>query len=259
MSQSTVLIEDQGAVRILTMNRPERLNALNEALKDELTAALGQAAEDDSVGAVVLTGSGRAFCAGADLASFKEMFEEGEKGKVAQFTELEFPQAFMGFPKPLIAAINGPAVGWGFTVSLSCDMRLISSRAGMICGFVRVGVTPEFGSSFLLPRIIGLGRTMELVLTARELGAQEAKDWGLVSQVCEPDELLPAAVRTAGLIASYPAPALRLAKKILRHGAGSSLEQTLGYEAAIFREAMATPEHYQAVQDMVAAIAAKKG
>ncbi len=257
MAAKTVLSEDRGPVRVLTMNRPERLNALNEALKDDMTEALQAAAADQGVGAVVLTGAGRAFCAGADLAGFAQMYQDGDRSRVAEFTELEFPRAFMEFPKPLIAAINGPAVGWGFTVSLACDLRLASSDAVLICGFVRVGVTPEFGSSHLLPRIIGLGRALELVLTARELGPEEARDWGLVSRVCAPQELVPAAVETARLIASYPAPALRLSKKILRHGSAATMEQTLGYEAGVFREAMATPEHYQAVQEMMAALAAK--
>jgi 2-(1,2-epoxy-1,2-dihydrophenyl)acetyl-CoA isomerase len=257
MSETTVLIQDEGPVRLLTLNRPQRLNALNEQMKDELVAALKDAAQDPQVAAVVITGAGRAFSAGADLARFTAMYESKSWQAIQDFTDLSFPRAFAQFPKPLIAAINGPAVGWGATMPLMCDLRLMSRTARMAFAFVRVGVTPEFGSSYLLPRLVGLGRALELVLTAREIEAEEALDLGLVNRLCAPEELLPQALELGRRLAQLPAPAVRMAKQALYHGASSSLEQTLGYEISLFQQAMQTPEHYQAVKAMQQALAAK--
>ncbi len=257
MSDKTVLIQQQGKVQIWTLNRPQRLNALTTEMGVELRQALAAAASDDSVGAVVITGAGRGFCAGADLGRFQAFAQGGDFLERDRFTSLEFPRAFANFPKPIIAAINGPAVGWGFTMPLMCDIRLASSEAVLSCGFVRVGVTPEFGSSHLLPALIGLSRAMELVLTARKVTPEEAQEMGLIKEVCAPDELLPRAVELAAEIAEFPAPATSMAKALLKHGAGASLEQTLAYEIQCFHAALETPEHREAVEKMLAAIKAK--
>lgn len=257
MSEQTVLLEDHGPVRLLTLNRPQRLNALNTQMGLDLRQALAAAADDDKVGALVITGAGRGFSAGADLSRFVAFAEGGQFMERDRFTSLEFPRAFANFPKPLIAAINGPAVGWGFTMPLMCDIRLASTQAMFSCGFLRVGVTPEFGSSHLLPALIGLSRAMELVLTARRVEPAEALAMGLVSEVCPPPELLPRALELAQTIAAFPAPAVAMAKALLKHGAGASLEQTMAYEVQCFRAAMQTPEHREAVQQMLAAIKAK--
>lgn len=257
-NQATVLHNDHGAVRVITLNRPQRLNALNEAMKDDLVAALAAADADDSVAAVVLTGAGRAFSSGADLERFTALYKDGSFAAMERFTDLRFPRAVAGFSKPMIAAINGPAVGWGFTLPLMADIRICSTEARFMAGFVRVGVTPEFGSSVLLPRIIGLGRAMELVLTAREVLPEEAKSMGLVSQVCEPDNLLERACELCTTIAAYPRPAVKMAKAILLHGAQNGMQDTLSYEIGCFKRAMATKEHFEAVTAMQAALEKKK-
>lgn len=258
-NQPTVLQKDQGAVRVLSLNRPHRLNALNEDMKDDLMTALAAAETDDAVAAVVLTGVGRAFSAGADLERFASMYEDGSFAAMERFTDLRFPRAVAEFSKPMIAAINGPAVGWGFTLPLMADIRICSTEARFACGFVRVGVTPEFGSSVLLPRIIGLGRAMELVLTAREVLPEEARSMGLVSQVCQPEELLERACQLGETIASYPRPAIKMAKAIILHGAQNGMQDTLSYEIGCFKRAMATEEHFNAVKAMQAALEKKKG
>jgi enoyl-CoA hydratase/carnithine racemase len=257
-NQATVLHEDRGAVRVLTLNRPKLLNALNEDMKDDLVSALAAAEADDEVAAVVITGAGRAFSAGADLKRFEAMYEDGSFAAMERFTDLRFPRAVAQFSKPLIAAINGPAVGWGFTLPLMADIRICSSEALFMAGFVRVGVTPEFGSSVLLPRIIGLGRAMELVLTAREVLPDEAQSMGLVSQVCQPEELLDRACELGETIASYPRPAIKMAKAIILHGAQNGMQDTLSYEIGCFKRAMATEEHFNAVKAMQAALEKKK-
>ncbi|MBU1156577.1 MAG: enoyl-CoA hydratase/isomerase family protein [Proteobacteria bacterium] len=258
MSQPVLLVEDHGPVRLFTLNRPDRLNALTQEMMAVMRGALEEAAADDKVGAVVLTGAGRAFSAGADLAGFAQMAEGGDQASRTRFTGLEGPRALANFPKPMIAAVNGPAVGWGLTVSLMCDLRLASQEAYFSAAFVRVGVTPEFGSSFLLPAIVGLGRAMDMVLTARKVPAPEALAMGLLTRMTPPEELLPAAMELAGQIASMPRPAVGMAKALLRHGAETGLEQVLDYEMRCFRTAMASPEHKAAVQGMLEAIQSRK-
>jgi enoyl-CoA hydratase/carnithine racemase len=253
MSQA-VLSEDRGPVRVLTMNRPRALNALNPELKQGLMEALAAAEADEKVGAVVLTGAGRAFSAGGDLKVFAGMAERADAREVERYTSLGFPRAFAAFEKPLVAAVNGLAVGWGFTVSLMCDLRVMSREASLRCGFVRVGVTPEFGSSALLPRMVGLGRALDLALTAREVSAAEALELGLASRLAEPGEVVERAVELARAIAAHPAPAVRMAKALLRHGSQNGLADTLEYEITCFRRALATPEHREAVQAMLEAI-----
>jgi 2-(1,2-epoxy-1,2-dihydrophenyl)acetyl-CoA isomerase len=258
MSQPVLLVEDHGPVRLFTLNRPERLNALTQELMEAMRLAMSEAAADEKVGAVVLTGAGRAFSAGADLAGFAQMAAEGDQASRTRFTGLEGPRALANFPKPLVAAVNGPAVGWGLTVSLMCDLRLASQEAYFSAGFVKVGVTPEFGSSFLLPAIVGLGRAMEMVLTARRVPAAEALDIGLLNRVTPAGELLSAALELAGHIAAMPRPAVDMAKALLRHGAEVGLEQVLDYEMRCFRTAMASPEHKAAVEAMLAQIKSRK-
>lgn len=258
MSEQAVLSEDRGRVKILTLNRPARMNALDETMREGMKHHLETAKNDDNVAVVVITGAGRAFSAGADLQRFADIHAEGTFEARERFTSLDFPRALINFPKPMIAAINGVAVGWGFTMPLICDIRLASTAAVFSAGFVRVGVVPEFGSSHLLPRIIGLGKSMELVLTARRFGAEEALAMGLISEVCAPENLVSRAVELAELIAQHPAPAVRMAKELLRQGAQASLEHTLTYEITMFKQAMATSEHGQAVKAMMEAIKAKK-
>ncbi len=249
-----VLVRDEGAVRVLTLNRPERLNALNEELKDAMMAALQEAKFDPQVAAVIVTGAGRAFSAGADLAYFEAMAASQDRAARERFGDLDFPRALYNFPKPLIAAINGPGVGWGATMPLLCDLRLASRTATFSFGFVRVGVTPEFGSAHLLGRLVGLGRAMELVLTARQFDAAEALEMGMLNRVTEPEELMPAALELARTIAAHPRPAVAMAKEVMQLGAQSDMETTMRHEIQLFKAAMATPEHRQAVALMRQAI-----
>ena len=172
------LIREEG-IAILYLNRPKALNALNETMKNELIHALKETEEDDEIRVMILTGRGRAFCAGADLNRFIEI-QKSDKGhrKKSRFGSVDFPRAFTQYPKPIIAAINGPAYGFGFTVTLTCDIRLASKRAKFSCAFVRIGVTPEFCSTFFLPRLIGYGKAAELIFTARPFDAHEALEMG---------------------------------------------------------------------------------
>lgn len=259
MNYATIDYEKRGAVAILSLNRPDALNALSQDMKRDLKACMHQAAEDSGVAVLILTGKGRAFSAGGDLHNFKRAYESyRNKGTDESFADPALPQAFIDFPKPIIAAVNGPAVGFGLTVSLICDIRIASERALFNCAFVRIGVTPEFGSSFFLPRLVGYGKAIELVLTAQPIDAAEAFRIGLVNRVTTPDRLMPDALEMADGIARFPQEAVLASKALLRHGYQSTLDQVMAYEGLTFRHLMQTEAHYQAVCETIQRLQAAK-
>lgn len=248
MNYQTICFEKNERVGFLYLNRPQVLNAFCEEMRAELLHALQQAAADDALRALVITGKGRAFCAGGDLNMFKSRYESyRQEGASGTFLNVDLLRAFSQFPKPILAAVNGPAVGFGITMPLICDIRIASTQAQFSFAFVRLGLTPEFGSSYFLPRLIGYGKAAELVFTARMLDAQEALQIGLVNRVVAHEDLLEVAGQVAAEIARMPAGALRAAKQVLRHGSHSTLDQVLAYEALAFQNAAQTHEHYDAV------------
>jgi enoyl-CoA hydratase/carnithine racemase len=248
MNYETISVEIKDNVGFLYLNRPQVLNALSEEMRAELLHFLSQAAADDGLRVLVVTGKGRAFSAGGDLNMFKSRYESYRReGSSDAFLNLDLPRAFIQFPKPMIAAINGLAVGFGATMPLNCDIRIASTQAQFSFAFVRLGLTPEFGSSYFLPRLIGYGKAAELVLTARMVDGQEALQIGLVNRVVAPEELLPEAGKMAAEIARMPAGAVRAAKQVLRHGSHSTLDQVLAYEALSFQSAAQTQDHYDAL------------
>ncbi len=248
MDYKTISVERKAEVGILYLNRPEVLNALSNEMREELMDFMEKAAADDGLRVLILTGKGRAFSAGADLNLFKQRYEAfRQEGEGDDSGQTDLPRVFIEFPKPLIAAINGPAVGFGLTVTLNCDIRLASRKAKFSCAFVRIGVTPEFGSSYFLPRLIGYGKAAELIFTARMFDAEEAFQMGLINRLVEDENLLPEAEQMAREIARMPSGALQMAKQLLRHGSHSTLEQVLDYEALVFHHRTRTKEHYEAV------------
>jgi enoyl-CoA hydratase/carnithine racemase len=259
MQYTTIDYEKRGAVAILSLNRPDALNALSQEMKNELKECMHRATGDADVAVLILTGNGRAFSAGGDLHNFKRAYEVyRDNGPDESFADPALPQAFIDFPKPLIAAVNGPAVGFGLTVSLICDIRIASDRALFSCAFVRIGVTPEFGSSYFLPRLVGYGKAIELTLTARPIDAAEALKIGLVNRVTPHDMLMPEALEMAAGIARFPQEAVRASKALLRHGYHSTLDQVMAYEGLTFRHLMRTEAHYQAVCDTLERLQAGK-
>ena len=251
------LIREEG-IALITLNRPEVLNALSERMKTELIHALQETEREDDIRVLILTGRGRAFCAGADLKRFVE-FQESDQDhkKKKRFGSLDLPRAFIQYPKPIIAAINGPSYGFGFTVTLTCDIRLASERAKFSCAFVRIGVTPEFCSTHFLPRLIGYGKAAELVFTARPFDAREALEIGAVNQVVPHSRLIPEAKKIAKQIASMPPTAVQKAKEILRHGMQSTLDQVVQHEAIVFLDCMKTEEHPLALRKLLAEMKSK--
>jgi enoyl-CoA hydratase/carnithine racemase len=245
------LIREEG-IAFLYLNRPDVLNALNETMKSELIHALEETEEDENIRVMIITGRGQGFCAGADLNRFIEI-QRSDKGhrKKSRFGSLDLPRAFIQYPKPIIAAINGPSYGFGFTVTLTCDIRLASERAKFSCAFVRIGVTPEFCSTFFLPRLIGYGKAAELIFTARPFDAHEALEIGAVNQVFPHHRLMSEAKKMAKQIASMSPPAILKSKEILRHGMQSTLDQVIQHEAIVFLDAMKTEEHQSALDKLL--------
>lgn len=255
MSYKTISSERKGAVGILYLNRPQVLNAFSEDMERELLHFLQEARADDSLRVLILTGRGKAFSAGGDLNMFKRAYEAYQRdGTHSGLGGAELPRAFIDFPKPFIAAINGAAVGFGLTVSLTCDIRIAAENAIFSCAFARIGVTPEFGSSYLLPQAVGYARAVELAFTAKDIDAQEAHRLGLVNQVVPRAELMVASEAMANEIAALPQEAIMLAKRVLRHGSHSTLEQSLPYESLVFQYCTMAPEHYKTVCETLARI-----
>jgi len=255
MHYKTITSERKGAVAILYLDRPQVLNALSEDMQHELLHFLQGARADDSLRVLILTGRGRAFSAGGDLNMFKQAYESYQRdGTESGLGEMKLPRAFIDFPKPFIAAVNGAAVGFGLTVALTCDIRIAAENALFSCAFARIGVTPEFGSSYLLPKVVGYARAAELAFTAKDIDAQEAYRLGLVNQVVPPKELLAVSEALANEIAALPKEAVRMAKRVLRHGSQSTLEQSLPYESLVFQYCTRTAEHYKTVCEVLAKI-----
>lgn len=242
----TLLISDDARVRTLTLDRPEALNAFNEALYDALADALIEAREDPDVAVVLLTGSGRAFSAGTDLLEMHRIatdptFERGRHG---------FPgliDALVDFDKPLVCAVNGLGLGIGTTVLGFADLAFMSSTAKLKCPFTSLGVAPEAASSYLLPRLTGHQNAAWLLLSAEWVSAAEALEIGLVWRVCEPDDLLAEAHRHAAVLAARPISSLVAVKRTMIAPLRAGIDTARELENAAFAELMGGPANLEAL------------
>lgn len=205
-------IDDADRVRLLTLHRPDALNAFNDELYDAVCVALHTAADDPDIATVVITGSGRAFSAGQDLG---EMAQPARHNDGARHGFVPFIEAVEAFPKPLVAAVNGVGVGIGLTLLPHCDLVLIARGARLRAPFVRLGVTAEAGSSALLPQRVGWQNAAHLLFTASWLEAEQAVETGLAWRVCEPEKLLDEALSVAREIAAMPVDSLVTTKTLL--------------------------------------------
>lgn len=214
MTDEVVLRERRGAVEVLTLNRPDRLNAWNGALEEAYFDALEQAAGDPEVRAVVVTGAGRGFCAGADMDLLQDIGSSGSTPRPRR------PQTFpLTLEKPVVAAVNGACAGIGLVQALYCDVRFAAAGAKFTTAFARRGLVAEHGISWILPRVVGSARALDLLLSARVVLAEEAFEMGLVNRVCPPEELLDAALAYATDLAEHCSPASMAAMKrqVLQH------------------------------------------
>ncbi len=247
MPFNTILYDVADRVATITLNRPEVLNAVGVETMQESLQALHQAEDDPQVGCVVLTGAGRAFCSGADVNAFLDAIQQ--KGpRVTAATSESAPQLMFNMRTPTIAAINGPAVGLGATLTLPCDIRIASDRARIGFIFARVGLIPEFGSSFFLSRIVGLAKAKELVFTGRIIDAEEALSIGLVNKVVPHDRLIEETMAMASVIAQGPTRILGLAKAVIHRGLTSDLAEAERQEADGLGICQSSPEHAEGVK-----------
>ena len=248
MTYEQVLYERRGAAAVITLNRPEKLNAWTATMQGELRAAIAAANDDPAVGAIVLTGAGRAYCAGFDIGSWQSDLRSDATPSAGPRTQEENWVAVVRRAKPVVAAVNGVAVGVGVTHILPADVRIASEAARFGFIFVRMGVVPELASSYYLSQIVGLGAAQELCLTARMIDAQEALRLGLVSRVVPAERLLDEALALAGSIAALPGPQLRMTKELFtRNAAEMDLDAVMAREGDALHRAYASPEFKEAV------------
>ncbi|MGA2285960.1 MAG: enoyl-CoA hydratase [Dehalococcoidia bacterium] len=250
MAYGAILYEKRDGIAVITLNRPEKLNAWTAQMAAEVAQALVDANDDKDAGVVLFKGAGRAFCAGADIGEFKMRADAQDAGVEVQTVRSDFPSLIqlLHFGKPSIAAVHGYAMGIGVTLPMNCDMRIAAENARLNTQFLNVGLTPEFGSSYLLPRMIGLARACELVYMPMTFGAQEALEMGLVNRVVPDDRLLEEAMNIASIIAKRPPFALRKAKETIFRNLDSDYTEALERETAAFAECMSTAEHREGIR-----------
>src|SRR3990170_6721275 len=249
----TILYERRARVGLITLNRPQKLNAWNPRMETEFIDCVTRAAADRQVGALVVTGAGRAFCAGGDISRWsEELGEEGERRRGSPARERdgspEVPIAVRR-GKPIIAAINGPAIGIGLTMPLACDIRIASDRATFSARFVKIGITPECGSTRYLPAVAGLDNALFLALTGRIIEATEAKERGLVDRVVPHDSLMEEAMALAEEVAANPTDAVWAAQRLIHENAAEAdLRRVVTQEGYAIREMRRLPDHAEAVR-----------
>ena len=247
MNYQTIVLERKEHITTISLNRPDRLNALNNQMVEELSEVMTAEDTDDETRVVVITGTGRAFCSGADLRAEPT----GERSIIGRgavgHTMAERIFAALDIEKPIIASINGVAVGGGCTMTLSCDIRIASETAQFQLPFTRLGICTELGSSYLLPRLIGMGKASELLLTCKMIDAKEAREIGLVNQVVPADELEKVTYEMASSIAKFPPLAVRMNKRGLRQAMSDGLSSQIQYEALATAYLSSTEDHREAV------------
>jgi enoyl-CoA hydratase len=242
----TILMEREGRVAILTFNRPDKLNALNDQVRTDLLEVLGQIENDDGVGVVVLTGAGeKSFIAGADIGEF------AGRTPFDQRHAMRSPRIFdvmSSFPKPVIAMINGFCLGGGCELALSCDLRIASDKARFGQPEINLGLIPGGGGTQRLPRLVGVGHALRLILSGDMIGAAEAKEIGLVEMVVPHDELRAKTLELASKIASKSPLTVKVAKEAVRASQKMSLEEGVAYERDLFCLCFSTADKEEGVK-----------
>jgi enoyl-CoA hydratase/carnithine racemase len=253
MDYKEIAVEVQDYIATVTLNRPQKLNAYTSLMGNELTHAYETLGNRDDVRVIIMTGAGRGFCSGADVsAEFQKNISEREHGTTSQAPGIVHPRtglhyALYNCPKPTIAAINGPAVGIGLTLTLLQDIRIMAEEASIGAIFARMGLMPELGSTFMLPRLIGLAKALELTYTARILKAQESLEIGLVNRVVPGEGLMAAAREMATQIAALPPLALAVSKRALYQGAENDFDAAVQTETFGLNYLFKTYDHKEAV------------
>ena len=253
MSTTHILVSRQGGVLIATLDRPEVLNSFNLLMAEELVSTLRDAAADPTIRAVLLTGSGRAFCAGQDLAEVLPVAGQPvpDLGDVVRRQYNPIVYAIRSIEKPVVCAVNGVAAGAGANIAFACDLAIASEGATFIQSFTRIGLIPDSGGTFILPRLIGLQRAAALTMLGDKLPANTAKEWGLVYDVVPAANLLPMALDLATRLAAMPTRALGLTKRGFNAGFANDLETQLALEEELQREAGRSEDYAEGVRAFV--------
>jgi 2-(1,2-epoxy-1,2-dihydrophenyl)acetyl-CoA isomerase len=252
--QPVLLAEDSGGVRLLTLNRPDAYNAFNVELKETLLSELRRAAGEDSVRAIVVTGAGRAFCAGQDLKEHIASLGTPDGPHLRTVEEHYGPlfRTVLTTPKPVIAAVNGTAAGAGASLAFACDLRVATESAKFIMSFVGVGLSADTGVSWTLPRLIGYGRAMEMMLLGEPVTAPDALTIGMVNRVVADGSALAEATSLAQRLAAGPTTAYAKIKEALLAGASGGVEDALAAESRTQAQLRDTADHLEAVEAFVA-------
>src|SRR4051812_36431471 len=221
-----IIYSTAGSIATIKLNRPEKLNAFGGPMREEILDALEHVGRDDGIRVLVVTGEGRGFSAGGDIHHLKTLRdnadEQGLRSALAAGQEIN--RRMQALPKPVIAAVNGPCAGAGFSFALGCDIRIASEAATFGPSFALIGLHPDWGGSWLIPRIVGSAKACELIFTGSMISAAEAEKAGLVNRLVKPDDLMPSVLELAGKIAKNPPGVLRLAKESIYRSLTSDLE-----------------------------------
>jgi 2-(1,2-epoxy-1,2-dihydrophenyl)acetyl-CoA isomerase len=242
-----ILIDNRGSWRIVTLNRPDRLNAFNEAMHRALATALDDAAQDIECRAVLLTGAGRGFCAGQDLAAIS-----GDLGTTIENFYNPLVRRISTMNKPMVCAVNGTAAGAGANIALACDIVLAARSAKFIQSFAKIGLVPDSGGTWLLPRLIGEARAKALAMLAEPISAETAERWGMIWRVVDDDKLMPEGEALAAHLASQPTQGLALIKQAFAKSATNGLDAQLDLERDLQRQAGQTPDYAEGVNAFIA-------
>lgn len=246
MTNQAILVDQDGAVLTITLNRPDKLNAATNEMLAELIDAFKNAERDPSVRAILFTGAGRGFCAGQDLGAARERGAGSEGfsfGEHLRHTYNLLALRMRQMPKPIVGAINGVAAGAGMSMALACDVCIAAESASFLQAFVKIGLIPDGGSTWLLPRRVGMARALDLMISGRKIGAQEALSWGLVNQVVPDADLMPTARQAAAELAAAPTKTIGLIKRALEFSITGTLADTLENEADLQDIAGHTADH----------------
>ncbi len=249
MTDSPILVDRREGFRVVTLNRPDRLNAFNEAMHVALRAALDDAQSDESCRALMITGSGRGFCAGQDLSD--RLAKPGETVVLGATQEAYYNplvRTLRDLPFPVVAAVNGVAAGAGCNLALACDIVIAGQSAKFVQSFARIGLVPDTGGTWILPRLVGDARARGLALLAQDLPAEKATDWGLIWRCVEDDVLMFEAGRICEHFAMAPTQGLALIKQALNASAGNTLDAQLDLERDLQRAASLTPDYAEGVR-----------
>src|SRR5262245_31076004 len=251
-TDSPVLIELRTGYRVVTLNRPDKLNAFNDAMHRALRKALEDAEADETCRALLLTGAGRGFCTGQDLS--ERLAKSGENVVLGEAQEAYYNplvRKLRSLPFPVVAAVNGVAAGAGANIALACDIVIASLKASFIQSFARVGLIPDSGGTWVLPRLVGDARARGLALLAQELAAEKAANWGLIWRAVDAEVLMHEAARICEHFAMAPTEGLALIKRALDASADNSLDAQLDLERELQRAASLTPDYAEGVRAFI--------